>query len=76
MFRVLPLVTVIDQSVLVCHGGVSDITDLEYINNIPRHKVSEMEPSGPSKQPISTLYLGQVTGYEPIRDQDFLVTLY
>ena len=38
-FKVLPLVTVIDNSVLVCHGGVSDITDLEYINNIPRHKV-------------------------------------
>eukprot|EP00116_Pleurobrachia_bachei_P013419 sb/3473681/ len=26
----------------------------------------------PSKQPIKTRYLGQVTGYQPIRDQYFL----
>ena len=39
VFRVLPLVTVVDNSVLICHGGVSDITDLQYINEIPRHKV-------------------------------------
>ena len=39
VFKLLPLVTVIDNSVLVCHGGISDITDLQYINTIPRHKV-------------------------------------
>lgn len=42
VFRVLPLVTVVDNSVLVCHGGVSDITDLKYINEIPRHKYASI----------------------------------
>ena len=41
----LPLVTVVDNSVLICHGGVSDITDLNYINDIPRHKVRETQGS-------------------------------
>ena len=45
VFRVLPLVTVVDNSVLICHGGVSDITDLNYINDIPRHKVRETQGS-------------------------------
>ena len=31
------------------------------------------EPTEPSKQPIKTRYLGHVTGYQPIRDQHFLV---
>ncbi|XP_063689642.1 serine/threonine-protein phosphatase with EF-hands 2-like isoform X2 [Bolinopsis microptera] len=42
VFRVLPLVTVVDNSVLICHGGVSDITDLNYINDIPRHKYASI----------------------------------
>eukprot|EP00116_Pleurobrachia_bachei_P018048 sb/3478310/ len=31
------------------------------------------EPTETSKQPIRTLYLGHLTGYQPIRDQDFLI---
>eukprot|EP00116_Pleurobrachia_bachei_P018792 sb/3479054/ len=31
------------------------------------------EPTDTSKQPIRTRYLGQVTGYQPIRDQYFLI---
>ena len=31
------------------------------------------EPTEPSKQPIRARYLGHVTGYQPIRDQYFLV---
>ncbi|KAL5270424.1 hypothetical protein ACHWQZ_G001220 [Mnemiopsis leidyi] len=42
VFRVLPLVTVVDNSVLICHGGLSDITDLQYINEIPRHKYASI----------------------------------
>eukprot|EP00116_Pleurobrachia_bachei_P002445 sb/3462707/ len=32
-----------------------------------------MEPSDTSKQPIRTRYLGHVTGYQPTRDQYFLI---
>ena len=31
------------------------------------------EPTGTSKQQFRTCYLGHVTGYQPIRDQHFLV---
>ena len=31
------------------------------------------EPTESSKQPIRARYLGHVTGYQPIRDQYFLV---
>ena len=31
------------------------------------------EPTDTSKQPIRTRYLGHVTGYQPIRDQYFLI---
>eukprot|EP00116_Pleurobrachia_bachei_P012258 sb/3472520/ len=34
---------------------------------------SHQEPIDTSKQPIRTRYLGHVTGYQPIRDQYFLV---
>eukprot|EP00116_Pleurobrachia_bachei_P000586 sb/3460848/ len=33
----------------------------------------KQEPTDTSKQPIETRYLGQVTGYQPIRDQYFLI---
>eukprot|EP00116_Pleurobrachia_bachei_P013320 sb/3473582/ len=32
-----------------------------------------LEPTETSKQPIRTRYLGHVTGYQPIRDQYFLI---
>ena len=34
---------------------------------------ARQEPTEPSKQPIRARYLGHVTGYQPIRDQYFLV---
>lgn len=40
VYRWLPLGTVVDKKVLVVHGGISDITDLEWIKNIDRQKVS------------------------------------
>nr|XP_025045828.1 serine/threonine-protein phosphatase with EF-hands 2 isoform X2 [Pelodiscus sinensis] len=38
VFCWLPLGTLIDQKVLILHGGVSDMTDLELLGQIERHK--------------------------------------
>jgi len=39
VFCWLPLATLIDQKVLVIHGGVSDTTDLDMLEKIQRNKV-------------------------------------
>uniref|UniRef100_A0A8C9SBH2 Serine/threonine-protein phosphatase n=1 Tax=Scleropages formosus TaxID=113540 RepID=A0A8C9SBH2_SCLFO len=39
IFSWLPLATVIDQKVLILHGGISDTTDLNIIAQADRHKV-------------------------------------
>ncbi|KAK7934348.1 hypothetical protein WMY93_005244 [Mugilogobius chulae] len=45
IFSWLPLATVIDQRVLVIHGGISDSTDLGIIARVDRHKyVSALRP--------------------------------
>ncbi|TRY65175.1 hypothetical protein DNTS_009416 [Danionella cerebrum] len=38
IFRWLPLATIIDQKVLILHGGVSDRTDLQLISSLQRHR--------------------------------------
>ncbi|XP_019377866.1 PREDICTED: serine/threonine-protein phosphatase with EF-hands 2 [Gavialis gangeticus] len=38
VFCWLPLATLIDHKVLILHGGVSDTTDLDLLENIERHK--------------------------------------
>eukprot|EP00116_Pleurobrachia_bachei_P014955 sb/3475217/ len=38
-----------------------------------KENISLQEPTHTSKQPIRTRYLGHVTGYQPIRDQYFLI---
>ncbi|XP_042365607.1 serine/threonine-protein phosphatase with EF-hands 2-like [Plectropomus leopardus] len=39
IFSWLPLATVIDNKVLIVHGGISDTTDLDTIARVDRHKV-------------------------------------
>lgn len=39
VFCWLPLATLIDQKVLILHGGISDTTDLDMLERIQRHKV-------------------------------------
>uniref|UniRef100_G3PKW1 Serine/threonine-protein phosphatase with EF-hands n=1 Tax=Gasterosteus aculeatus aculeatus TaxID=481459 RepID=G3PKW1_GASAC len=40
IFSWLPLATVIDQKVLVLHGGISDTTDLAILARVDRHNVT------------------------------------
>uniref|UniRef100_UPI003AACD2F0 serine/threonine-protein phosphatase with EF-hands 2 n=1 Tax=Centroberyx gerrardi TaxID=166262 RepID=UPI003AACD2F0 len=45
IFSWLPLATVIDQKVLVLHGGISDCTDLSVLARVDRHNyVSALRP--------------------------------
>ncbi|KAM3611594.1 uncharacterized protein V6R79_021012 [Siganus canaliculatus] len=45
IFSWLPLATVIDQKVLVLHGGISDVTDLSILARLDRHNyVSALRP--------------------------------
>ncbi|XP_054466840.1 serine/threonine-protein phosphatase with EF-hands 2, partial [Anoplopoma fimbria] len=45
IFSWLPLATVIDQKVLVLHGGISDTTDLSVLARVDRHNyVSALRP--------------------------------
>ncbi|XP_078250606.1 serine/threonine-protein phosphatase with EF-hands 2 [Pogona vitticeps] len=39
LFSCLPLATLVDQKVLIVHGGVSDITDLDRLARIDRFKI-------------------------------------
>ncbi|XP_029800619.1 serine/threonine-protein phosphatase with EF-hands 2 [Suricata suricatta] len=39
VFCWLPLATLVDEKVLILHGGVSDVTDLELLAKLDRHKI-------------------------------------
>uniref|UniRef100_A0A673B1B9 Serine/threonine-protein phosphatase with EF-hands 1 n=1 Tax=Sphaeramia orbicularis TaxID=375764 RepID=A0A673B1B9_9TELE len=66
----LPLATVIDQKVLVVHGGISDTTDLDVISRVDRHRyVSALRPpkrsltvNGDKNQTINEEVFGQMEG--------------
>lgn len=40
VYRWLPLGTLVNNKVLVVHGGISDNTDLDWVKNLSRSKVS------------------------------------
>ncbi|XP_061528357.1 serine/threonine-protein phosphatase with EF-hands 2 isoform X2 [Phycodurus eques] len=55
IFSWLPLATVIDQKVLVLHGGISDSTDLGVLAKVDRHTyVSALRPPKKKKYQSST----------------------
>ncbi|KFW03133.1 Serine/threonine-protein phosphatase with EF-hands 1, partial [Eurypyga helias] len=39
VFSWLPLATIVDSKVLILHGGISDTTDLDFLNTLERNKV-------------------------------------
>lgn len=41
VYQYLPLGTLVNNEVLIVHGGISDITDLERIKSIDRRKVRD-----------------------------------
>lgn len=44
IFSWMPLASVIDQKVLVLHGGISDTTDLGLLSRVDRHNVRRLSP--------------------------------
>ncbi|KAF1377660.1 hypothetical protein PFLUV_G00203060 [Perca fluviatilis] len=54
IFSWLPLATVIDNKVLIVHGGISDKTDLDAIARVDRHKYgSALTPPKPTKHAVN-----------------------
>lgn len=50
VYRWLPLGTIVNNRVLVVHGGISDSTDLDLIRSLDRGKVSYINYDGMMKE--------------------------
>ena len=48
VYRWLPLGTLINNKVLVVHGGISDSTDLDWVRALDRHKVRQKHGAPPN----------------------------
>jgi serine/threonine-protein phosphatase with EF-hand domain len=40
IFAWFPLATVVDRDIFISHGGISDKTDIDFLQRLPRQKVA------------------------------------
>ncbi|KAI3384921.1 hypothetical protein SNEBB_000111 [Seison nebaliae] len=67
VFKWLPLGTVIDGYALIVHGGISDATNLNYINNIKREKYrSILQPPAKDSETDESVIIQSVTDLQRI----------
>ncbi|XP_052793416.1 serine/threonine-protein phosphatase with EF-hands 2-like [Mya arenaria] len=68
VFSWLPLATVVDEQILVCHGGISDTTDLKLLAKIDRHRyMSTLQPPGGCDD-ISTMSQEELLEWKQVLD--------
>ncbi|KAL4230675.1 PPP5 TPR repeat region [Mactra antiquata] len=68
VFSWLPLATVVDEQILVCHGGISDTTDLSLLAKIDRHKyMSTLQPPGGCED-IKTMKRDELIEWKQVLD--------
>eukprot|EP00116_Pleurobrachia_bachei_P002941 sb/3463203/ len=62
-----------NRKTFIEQGGESGREEVEYANEEDIIAITKVGIRNRPKQPIRTLYLGHMTGYQPIRDQSFLI---